>query len=333
MQRDARASRAAEAPPVLAGRVERTVWAAAQLADRLGAAVRRREAEALYRRVVAVDEALVAQFPKLPEYRASLATALINLAQTGTPDAEAIDRRALAAFEALAVDQPDVVGHAAMIGVVAANLGEIQQAAGRWDEAEKSYLKSTAALEPLVEKSPTDLDLKFYLGRTLADRGDLRLAQKSPSDAKPLLDRGVALQKIAFKANPKDGERRLFLYGGTESLARTNLALGAHAEAARLAAELIPLSDGPARGGLDAFSLLARCAAKAESDPALPLDRRHETARDYVGRAVGLIRGAMTAGQPVVGRFESGPSARYSGTMVAGASFTAAIERPGREVD
>ncbi|HEY2154767.1 MAG TPA: protein kinase [Isosphaeraceae bacterium] len=332
-QWDVRASRAADAAPVLAGRAERTAWAVGQVADRLGAAIRRREAEALYRRVVAIDEELVATFPKLPEHRASLAMALINMAQTGTPEAEAINRRALAAFEALAVDQPEVVSHSAMIGVVAGNLGEIEQAAGRWDKAEKLYLRSTAALEPLVEKSPTDLDFKFYLGRTLADRGELRLAQNSASDAKSLLDRGVALQRIAFKANPKDGERRLYLYGATESLARTNLALGAHAEAARLAAELIPLAEGPTRGGLDALSLLARCAAKAESDPALPMDRRHEAARDYVSRAVGLIRGAMTASEPVVGRFEAGPSPWCPGTMVAGVSFTAAGERPSREVE
>ncbi len=233
---------------------------------------------------MALDEGLVGQFPKNLDYRANLGTCLINLALADPADAEALNRRALAAFEALAVDQPDVVDHPKRIGVVAANLGEVQQAAGRWDEAEKSYLKSTAALEPLLEKSPTDLDLKFYLGRTLADRGNLRLAQKSPSEAKALLDRGVALQRTAFDASPKDSERRVYLYDGTESLARTNLALGAHAEAARLAAELIPLADGPTRAGLDALSLLARCAAKAESDPALTTDRRHEAARGYVGR-------------------------------------------------
>ena len=64
------------------------------------------------------------------------------------------------------------------------------------------------------------------------------------------------------------------------------------------------------------------------------MDRRHATARAYVGRAVGLIRGAMTAaGEPVVGRFQPGPSPRYPGTMVAGVAFTPAGERPAREVD
>jgi tetratricopeptide (TPR) repeat protein len=330
---DARASREADAPPVLAGRADRVAWTVNQLADRLGAAVGRREAAALYRRCMTIDEALIAQLPKVPEHRARLATVLINLAQTGPADAEAITRRALAAFESLAIDQPEVVDHLKKVGLVAFNLGELQQAAGRWDEAEKSYLRSTVALEPLAEKVPTDVDLKYYLGHALADRADLKLAQKSPSEAKSLLDRAVALQRAAFEANPNDPERRLELYTGTELLARTNLALGAHAEAARLAAELLPLSDGPARGGLDALGLLARCAAKAESDPALPMDRRHETARDYVGRAVGLIRGAMTASPPVVGLSEAGPSLRYPGTMVAGASFTPASERPGREVD
>jgi hypothetical protein len=41
----------------------------------------------------------------------------------------------------------------------------------------------------------------------------------------------------------------------------------------------------------------------------------------------------MTASPPVVGLFEAGPSLRYPGTMIAGASFTPGSERPSREVD
>jgi tetratricopeptide (TPR) repeat protein len=327
-RREARAARGALAPPVLDGRLERMAWAVGQLADRLGAAARRREAQTLLRRVVELNEALVAQLPKVPEHRANLANALNSLAQARPPDAEAITRRALLTFEALAVEQPEVVDHRKMIGVVAANLGQIQQAAGRWDDAETLYLRSVAALEPLLEKVPTDVYLKYYLGFALANRGELRLVQKSPSEAKPLLERAVGLLRVAFNANPKSPELRLALYGQIESLAHADLALGAHAEAARLAAELVPLADGPARGGLDALTVLARCAALAESDPSLPMDRRREMARAYVGRAVGVIREAITANPPVVS-FEGG----RPGLSAVGPFLTAVIGPPSRTAE
>jgi tetratricopeptide (TPR) repeat protein len=312
-RRRLRADREAHEPPVLAGRADRAAWAVGQLADRLAALRQLREAEPMIRRGIALNEELVARVPKAPVHRADLGNALNTLAQLGPPDAEAITRRALAIYEGLAADDPKVVDYPKKIGVVSLNLGEILAASGRHDEAESSYLRAVAALEPVQRQEPGDIEAGRYLARTLADQADLRMARRSPSEARPLLERAVGLQRAVVRANAKDSENRTDLYNELGLLARAELALGGHVEAAVIAVEMAPLADGPTRGGLGALAVLARCVALAQSDQSLPTGRRREVARGYVDRAVGVIRGAMAAGPPVVGLDRPGGSLVMAG--------------------
>ena len=241
----------------------------------------------------------------MPEYRQEKGNSLNTLVQFHPADAEDACRRSVAIYKGLLAEDPGKPEYRKMLAVVDNSLGGLLAANGHASEAEAVLAEASDQLEALIARAPTEVALKNYLGRTLADRANLRLARKDAAGARPFLERAIALQREALKPNDKDPDVRLALHDHLDELAVVALDLGNHDEAARLAAELIPFAADPTEGSLAAARLLARCATAAQADTKVPDDRRKALANDYAARAVGLLRGAITPGRAAVVRLEA----------------------------
>ncbi len=293
------------APPVAAGPRERAARAIRRAVAFARAAADRQEGERAIRRALALKGELADKFPAVPEYRMELGDSLNTLVALRPPDAEAACRRSAAIYRRLAAEDPARDGYRRMLAAVDGGLADLLAEAGRTSEAEAVLVEATDLFEALATKAPTDVDLKSYLGRTLAGRGKLRLDARDPAGARPLLERAVALQRSALEPNEKNPDVRLALHDGLTNLASAAVDQGRHAEAARLAAEAVPFAADRAEGCRDAAHLLVRCVASAESDAALPDPRRKALADDYAARAVALLRDSISPGSSALVRLES----------------------------
>ncbi len=268
------------------------------------AAADRQEGERAARRVALFGE-LAEKFPKVPAYHLDLGNGLNTLVQFRPADAEDASRRSVALFKGLVAENADQPAYRKMLAVADNTLAGLLRDAGRPADADAALADAGREFEALIARAPTEVDLKRYLGQTLADRADLCLARKDAAAARPFLERAIALQREALKPNDKDPDVRLALHEHLGRLAAAALDLGDYDGAARLAAELALFAPDATEGRLDAARLLARCATSVGADAKLPADRRKALADAYAARAVGFLRAPRAPGSTLLAHLET----------------------------
>jgi eukaryotic-like serine/threonine-protein kinase len=250
-------------------------------------------------------------------------------------EAEAEDafRQALARYTRLVLDFPDVPVYRKELALTQNNLAIVLARARKWPAAEEAWGRALDLFEKLAAEHPEVPDYEGYRGMALGNLGWLLLRQRDQSEvaagalavgasapgagpwpAEPALVAGLArrtellteacrrlekardLTQVALKPNPDNPSFRQALCNQSEHLAETRLALGEHAEAARVAAELPGIF--PTRGPdcVLAAGLLARCIALAENDPRLPPDRRQALSTRYADQAMEILRQGVARG-------------------------------------
>jgi tetratricopeptide (TPR) repeat protein len=161
--------------------VGRAQFRVGRIYDTLG---QRAEAEAEYRKALALKEKLAADFPAVPVHRRDLAVTHNNLGallrnQGKRAEAEAEYRGALALYERLAADFPAVPVHRGRLALIHNNLGNMLSDRGKGTEAEAEYRKALALQEKLATDFPAvpayTVDLAgsyLSLGKFVRDRGE-----------------------------------------------------------------------------------------------------------------------------------------------------------------
>ena len=249
-------------------------------------------AERAYRESIAAFEALLDADPDDRAVRASMASAINNLADLKPDDAEALDLRALALYEALAVDDPAERLH---VATVENNLGELLEAQGRRPEALERYGRSVAAFEATELDPKADHARHHLLAYVLANLAKARLQEGDPADAADQLASAVDHEREALKAGPRPAYQSA-LGEHLAGLARAELAVGRYVEAAETAVALVEAAPGLAESRREAAAILAGCASRAESDESRDPSDRDRLARSYGGRAVAQLRVGLDAG-------------------------------------
>jgi hypothetical protein len=151
-------------------------------------------------------------------------------------------------------------------------------------------------LEKLVNDYPSVPSFHHHLAEALHGRAITLHEEGKPADARPLLERAVAEQQLALKAEPGNRTYRKQLRGHCFGLAEVLVGLKEHPEASKAALALAGLADGELDYRLAAWKL-AECVALAERDDRLPPDKRKESAEAYGRQAVELLRvGAKKGG-------------------------------------
>ena len=134
------------------------------------------EAEAEYRKALAIQQKLADDNPAVTDFRSSLAIShniLGNLlAVTGrSSEAEAEYRKALAIQQKLADDNPAVTEFRNRLAISHNNLGNLLSDTGKPSEAEAEYRKALAIHQKLADDNPAVTEFRGFLAASHANLG------------------------------------------------------------------------------------------------------------------------------------------------------------------
>jgi serine/threonine protein kinase len=276
-------------------------------------------AEPLLRRALELDEKLVSQSPDVPLFRQQLALTLLDLADVliaaGRPrDAEPFYWRSIGDLEGLAGSasqgSPPLRRQFAQAIERLAELSLSGQVPARDGRLAPLVRRAVELREALLAEKPDDPAELAALAGALSLMGRFEVACQNGAAARQPLLRAVDLQQQAMRREPAVPEHRHRLLGHRRLLAEVLIVLGAHAEAAAVAADLLrdappgaarqhESEHGPAQGpSLDtaAAMIWSRCAEVAARDGSLKPEARAAAVRDDCGLALAALRRAVEAG-------------------------------------
>jgi tetratricopeptide (TPR) repeat protein len=159
---------------------------------------RRPEAEAQYRRALALQEKLAAQFPAVPQYRDDLAGSHDNLglllAGLGKrPEAEEQYRRALALKEKLAAEFPAVPRYQVALGGAYCNFGNLIRNGGQPGKSPEWFTKAIRILTAVYDQDRQLMVAKRFLRNSHENRAYAYDALHQYAEAVQDWDRAVEL--------------------------------------------------------------------------------------------------------------------------------------------
>jgi tetratricopeptide (TPR) repeat protein len=197
-----------------------------------------------------------------------------------------------------------------------ANLAPMLAKAGRRSEAMQVWHKGLAIREQSVREFPSTPWHFLAVGDALCDMADFHFAHGEFAQARPLLEKALCHTRRAVALAP-EGPGGIRLHRDCWSkLSETLLQLKEHAEAGRLAGELVQLFPESASDRIQAAAVLARCVALAQADSRLSTSPQAELARAYGDRAVAVLQEA------------AGKAGHDFGSLAKDARFAAIRSRP-----
>jgi serine/threonine protein kinase/tetratricopeptide (TPR) repeat protein len=296
----------------------------ARIANLARAIDKRADAEAGYRRAIALYERLAAEFPENAAYRKILARNHYNLGVLLEPtgnlaEAETALRRAVELHEQLAADRPADKDHRSDLAAALNDLGVVLWMRGQPAAAEEVYGRAIGIGNQLVAEFPQYPDYQANLGACYHNLGNVVRDRGQPAAA--LVPYGKAIELLTpLAAQEQVANARFFLRNAHWDRANALGLLGRHAEAvedwqrafdlddkkadrdrirlfqqtAREEEQLkaiAPGADATASGArlYAAAELFARAAEKADPD-------EKQLSMHYAGRALQLLEQARTAG-------------------------------------
>jgi len=170
---------------------------AGNILDRLGEHSR---AESAYRRAAEIQETLLTEFPKFPEYRKELANSHGSLSKVfrGTgrlEESERIGIRALALRESLASEFPKLPDYRSDTALSHNFLGILLRERGKFVEAERSIRRATAIAEALMTEFPTVRAYRDDLASFHSNLGILLFQMGNSAEAQRAWHRAIELQE------------------------------------------------------------------------------------------------------------------------------------------
>ncbi len=227
-----------------------------------------------------------------PEALRLKASLLCNLGTLKRPGAEQALRDSIAISQSLADRKPSGSEDRHNLAVAQSNLGDLLVDLKRPAEARPLLAQSVANLEQLVNAAPKAIDYQSHMGVVLELQGKCLDQSNEPALAKAALENAVEHQRQAVRLSKNGPACRELLGSHLIELANLNLRLGAYREAAARVLEVpnaVPASNR-AQGCLDAARTLARLVFQATADRNLAQNERDQLTRNYLGRAVVLLR-------------------------------------------
>lgn len=252
-----------------------------------------KEAEARYRRALAILKGLGADRLSPREVREEQARALNNLADLHLSDSEPTFLQAITLLEALSGEPAAPHSSRVELASVLNNYAELLDSSGRIAEAEKYYSRSVDTFEALLANAPKSARDQNVFAYVLEKLGLLRLKDGRAEEAKIVLLKAVQEEREAIAADGSLKTYREMLHQRLLSLAKAQMAVGDDAAAAEIAAEVSRVATDRAIGSLDAARVLAGCLNLVSAKGGLEAARKEELARMYSNRSVVWLREAI----------------------------------------
>jgi tetratricopeptide (TPR) repeat protein/tRNA A-37 threonylcarbamoyl transferase component Bud32 len=256
-----------------------------------GTEAERQETEGRYREAIALLNDLAAANPRKPDYRHELGAAYHNLGEllqgrSRPAEAAAAHRQALKLFARLAADSPSIPVYRHEQAKVYISLGTALRqpapAAAEWQRA-------LPLLEDLCTEFPRSAEYRGDRGMVRGNLGWALEQQNQLPEAEKYLEQGISDLSAALEANRDHPVYVRALRNQYICLARTALARGDLAAAARAAAALPAIPRSQPADYVRAARFLAQCASRANPGP---------DSRGYADQALNLLREAVARGYP-----------------------------------
>jgi serine/threonine-protein kinase len=260
-----------------------------------------KEAEPLFRKALDLLDRLLAERPDVADSRQDKAGCLFNLGgllvmMGRAPEGVKALRRALNLRDRLVRDFPTRPDYQDQLVQSCGILWEVLWMTKRGQEAETVHRQTLAAHEKRVIGFPTVASYRKALADSQSSLVQRLVRHGQLSEAETACRQVLALyEKLAAKF-PRLPDWRAYQGDMLHHLADVLVRRGNHAEAANRAAQLPRLRRDGWPADRQAAGLLARCAALAEKDGALPLPRRQKVARACADQAVQMLREAIRKG-------------------------------------
>jgi tetratricopeptide (TPR) repeat protein len=284
----------------------------------------RDEAERLLRRALEIEQTLADQSRDVPAFQQDRALTAFDLADVllaaGRPrDAAELYGQSVMYLERVPGSDrqksPPLRRRMVEAQERAAELylsGRVPNWDGRLDLLEPGVRRAIQLREALLTERPDDPAELAALAGAHSLMGRLKAVCRTYAEARTSLLRAVELEQQAMRREPSVPDHRRRLLGDRRLLADVLITLGAHAEAAGVAAEI--LRDAPAGAGREhghrreheppsgptvdtaAAMIWSRCAELAAHDGSLAPEARAAAVRDDCGRARDALRRAVEAG-------------------------------------
>jgi serine/threonine protein kinase len=258
---------------------------------------RAKEAEQVCRQALAIQEQLVADYPALPDYQSDLGAELENLAKLlrGRGDlvgACQLLQQAVSHQQAALQTNPRHPTYHEFLWKHYARLGSTWSLLGEHGKADAVYQEAQSCFARLTKDWPASPEYASDLGALLSDWAILKHRRGEVVEASRLLEQAIGHQQFALQANPKDPTYRQFLYNHYTVWAEVHVSLREHGAAARAAAELPRLLPDAWKAYDRAATILAQCAALAETDTRSSPTPGRAQAAAYADQARALLKAA-----------------------------------------
>jgi tetratricopeptide (TPR) repeat protein len=244
-----------------------------------------------------------------PEALRLKASLLCNLGTLKRPGAEHALRDSIAISQSLSNRKPSVSEDRHNLAAAQSNLGDLLVDLKRSAEARPLLAQAVANLEKLVNEASKAIDYQSHIGIVLELQGRCLDQCNEPVLAKAALENAVGHQRQAVRLSKNGTSYRELLGSHLIELANLNLKLGAYKEAAANALEVpnaVPASNR-AQGCLDAARSLARLISQAAADHKLARNERDQLTRNYLGRAVVLLREVIDTNAKLADQIKKDP--------------------------
>ncbi len=192
------------------------------------------ESEVVLDKEVALNRRLAEDYPARPEYRRTLARALMNQGiiyreSNRTKDADLAYSQALKLVEKLASESPEVRKYARDLGHCLENLGELRMS--RKGESEALFRRALEVYRALVAEAPGVSEHRISLGGVLQNLGVWYYTNRRVDEAIETSKEAVAAFDELAAADPADLGRRRGLAKSLDTLGNAYLNAGRRAEA------------------------------------------------------------------------------------------------------
>ena len=284
------------------------------------------EAEGQFRKALAIEETLIADFPAVPDYRKDLAGSHYNLGRLLAglgkgAEAEEQCREALAIEEKLAADFPAVPNYRHVLGSSHHSLGFLLAGLRKGAEAEGQYREALAIEEKLAADFPAVPQYQVDLGGSYCNLGSLVRDSGRAGESLEWFEKAIRTLTPVYEQDLRSVQAREFLRDSHGNRATAYERLRKFTEAIQdwdRAIELSPIAEQPGRRAARATTRLQMgqvAEAVAEVDEltrnaswsgaqwydfacvyAVASGKAADKKQAYADRAMDLLRKAVRAG-------------------------------------
>jgi serine/threonine protein kinase len=268
------------------------------LARALFAQRRLDDAEGVYRQSLAALHPAIRGRPNIDPLRLARAKANVGLAAVlrsagRNDDAESALEAALAEHKRLAAEFPTLPDYQIALASALRHLGTVRRSQGRLSEAENLHGEAVAIYEKVAEDPQSSPEHRRALGIALVDLANVLGDLSKYEQAREMLQRAASVLKTATAASrPYPGHERE-LRAAALARARTEIALGDHAAAARCIRKFTGYGSADPAEMSQAARRLFQCVSLVWQDPTRPIDERIRNSVIYSRRALNQFGKAL----------------------------------------